>query len=117
MFPRSATPGEGRRGPPAEAPAGARAPGTRRRVDAGHHYIWEGREDRHYFFDIDSENDFRAQSNLYPSGLPEEERLQDQLFEWIVGYDQAWQAAVRTDEGVAIDDQIRTKLEALGYLQ
>ena len=80
-----------------------------------YHYIWNGRQDQHFFFDV--EDDPLAQNNLYPSGLPEESRLQDQLFKWIVEYDQAREGTARPDEAVTIDDEIRTKLKALGYLQ
>jgi len=80
-----------------------------------HHYIWNGRQDQHFFFDV--EDDPLAQNNLYPSGLPEESRLQDQLFKWIVEYDRAREGTARPDGAVTIDDEVRTRLKALGYLQ
>ena len=57
-----------RRASPLDHSADLRQPKERK-----YHYIWNDRQDQHFFFDV--EDDPLAQNNLYPSGLPEESRL------------------------------------------
>jgi arylsulfatase A-like enzyme len=79
-----------------------------------HHFFWNGSKDESFFFDLTT--DPKEMNNLFPSGLPAEAELRDELFAWIEAYERARADAPGGDEPL-FDPAIRRRLEALGYLR
>ena len=69
--------------------------------------------DESFFFHL--ETDLEEMNNLFPSGLEAETRLQNDLIQWIETSRRARSELV--SDGSILDEGIRRKLRALGYLQ